>query len=55
MLQHYPFFVGTAIVVMFLTAIFFVSGADAGALVLPRCPRGAAPSRGTRWSPCGRC
>jgi len=34
MLQHYPFFVGTAIVVMFLTAIFFVSGADAGALVL---------------------
>ena len=34
MLQHYPFFVGTAIVVIFLTAIFFVSGADAGALVL---------------------
>jgi choline/carnitine/betaine transport len=34
MLQHYPFFVGTALIVMFLTAIFFVSGADAGALVL---------------------
>ncbi|HET7325810.1 MAG TPA: BCCT family transporter [Nocardioidaceae bacterium] len=34
MLQEYPFFLGTALVVMFLTAIFFVSGADAGALVL---------------------
>jgi choline/carnitine/betaine transport len=34
MLQHYPFFIGTALVVMFLTGIFFVAGADAGALVM---------------------
>ncbi|GAB3250016.1 BCCT family transporter [Arthrobacter pigmenti] len=33
-LQQYPFFIGAAFVVMALTAIFFVSGADAGALVL---------------------
>ncbi|GAB3524948.1 BCCT family transporter [Arthrobacter monumenti] len=33
-LQNYPFFVGAALLVMALTAIFFVSGADAGALVL---------------------
>ncbi|HET7415934.1 MAG TPA: BCCT family transporter [Arthrobacter sp.] len=33
-LQNYPFFTGAALLVMALTAIFFVSGADAGALVL---------------------
>lgn len=33
-LQEYPFFIGAALVVMVLTAVFFVSGADAGALVL---------------------
>jgi choline/carnitine/betaine transport len=48
MLQHYPFFTGAAIVVMFLTAIFFVSGADAGALVLS-----TLSSRGRKqpWDP----
>lgn len=47
-LQHYPFFFGAAIVVMVLTAIFFVSGADAGALVL-----GTLSSRGRKepWKP----
>ncbi len=47
-LQHYPFFIGTAIVVMVLTAVFFVSGADAGSLVL-----GTLSTRGnTRpWKP----
>ena len=33
-LQEYPFFIGAALVVMVLTAVFFISGADAGALVL---------------------
>jgi choline/carnitine/betaine transport len=33
-LQEYPFFFGAALVVMTLTAVFFVSGADAGSLVL---------------------
>ncbi len=33
-LQNYPFFIGAALIVMLLTAVFFVSGADAGALVL---------------------
>jgi choline/carnitine/betaine transport len=33
-LQEYPFFIGAALVVMTLTAVFFVSGADAGSLVL---------------------
>jgi choline/carnitine/betaine transport len=48
MLQEYPFFIGTALVVMFLTAIFFVSGADAGALVLS-----TLSSRGRKepWEP----
>jgi choline/carnitine/betaine transport len=47
-LQHYPFFIGAAIVVMVLTAVFFVSGADAGALVL-----GTLSSRGRKepWKP----
>ncbi|WP_022887092.1 BCCT family transporter [Glaciibacter superstes] len=47
-LQHYPFFIGTALVVMVLTAVFFVSGADAGALVL-----GTLSSRGRKepWKP----
>ncbi|MGH3319545.1 MAG: BCCT family transporter [Streptosporangiaceae bacterium] len=34
MLQNYPGFTATGILVMILTAIFFVSGADASALVL---------------------
>ncbi|MGJ9402554.1 BCCT family transporter [Arthrobacter sp. KK5.5] len=33
-LQQYPFFIGAAILVMLLTAIFFISSADSGALVL---------------------
>jgi choline-glycine betaine transporter len=47
-LQHYPFFIGSAVVVMVLTAVFFVSGADAGALVL-----GTLSSRGRKepWKP----
>jgi choline/carnitine/betaine transport len=47
-LQHYPFFIGAAIVVMVLTAVFFISGADAGALVL-----GTLSSRGRKepWKP----
>ncbi|TJY69086.1 BCCT family transporter [Arthrobacter sp. CAU 1506] len=47
-LQHYPFFIGAAIVVMVLTAVFFVSGADAGAVVL-----GTLSSRGRKepWKP----
>ncbi|UNK46262.1 BCCT family transporter [Arthrobacter sulfonylureivorans] len=47
-LQHYPFFIGAAIVVMVLTAVFFVSGADAGAVVL-----GTLSSRGRKepWTP----
>ena len=47
-LQHYPFFIGAAIIVMVLTAVFFVSGADAGAVVL-----GTLSSRGRKdpWTP----
>jgi len=47
-LQQYPFFIGSALVVMVLTAVFFVSGADAGALVL-----GTLSSRGSKepWKP----
>jgi choline/carnitine/betaine transport len=47
-LQQYPFFFGAALVVMVLTAVFFVSGADAGALVL-----GTLSSRGRQepWTP----
>ncbi|MFB0833158.1 BCCT family transporter [Arthrobacter halodurans] len=47
-LQQYPFFLGAALVVMVLTAVFFVSGADAGALVL-----GTLSSRGRQdpWTP----
>ena len=47
-LQQYPFFIGAALVVMTLTAVFFVSGADAGALVL-----GTLSSRGRKepWKP----
>ncbi|MEX1079543.1 MAG: BCCT family transporter [Homoserinimonas sp.] len=47
-LQQYPFFIGAAVVVMTLTAIFFVSGADAGSLVL-----GTLSSRGRKepWKP----
>lgn len=47
-LQNYPFFIGAALVVMVLTAVFFVSGADAGALVL-----GTLSTRGSRhpWKP----
>jgi choline/carnitine/betaine transport len=47
-LQEYPFFIGAALVVMVLTAVFFVSGADAGALVL-----GTLSSRGKKepWKP----
>ncbi|AUI50257.1 BCCT family transporter [Arthrobacter crystallopoietes] len=48
LLQQYPFFIGAAIVVMILTAVFFVSGADAGSLVL-----GTLSSRGKKepWKP----
>lgn len=48
MLQHYPGYAVLAGVVMFLTAIFFVSGADAGAVVLS-----TLSSRGRRepWDP----
>ncbi|SFN89769.1 BCCT family transporter [Mycetocola miduiensis] len=47
-LQQYPFFIGSALLVMVLTAVFFVSGADAGALVL-----GTLSSRGRKepWKP----
>jgi choline/carnitine/betaine transport len=47
-LQEYPFFIGAAVVVMVLTAVFFVSGADAGSLVL-----GTLSSRGRKepWKP----
>ncbi len=47
-LQQYPFFFGAALVVMVLTAVFFISGADAGSLVL-----GTLSSRGTKepWTP----
>lgn len=47
-LQQYPFFIGAALVVMALTAVFFVSGADAGALVL-----GTLSSYGAKepWKP----
>ncbi|MET0989132.1 MAG: BCCT family transporter [Glaciihabitans sp.] len=47
-LQQYPLFVGSAVVVMVLTAVFFISGADAGALVL-----GTLSSRGRKdpWKP----
>ena len=47
-LQEYPFFIGSSLVVMVLTAVFFVSGADAGALVL-----GTLSSRGRKepWKP----
>ncbi|MDN5852828.1 MAG: BCCT family transporter [Actinomycetia bacterium] len=48
MLQEYPFWQVTAGVVIFLTSIFFVSGADAGALVLS-----TLSSRGRKepWEP----
>jgi choline/carnitine/betaine transport len=48
MLAQYPFFTGATVVVMVLTAVFFVSGADAGALVM-----GTLSSRGrtTPWTP----
>lgn len=48
MLQQYPLWQVTAGVVLFLTAIFFVSGADAGALVLS-----TLSSRGRKepWEP----
>ena len=47
-LQHYPFFIGATLMVVVLTAIFFISGADAGALVL-----GTLASRGRKepWMP----
>src|SRR5690606_18744869 len=47
-LQQYPFFTGAALVVMVLTAVFFVGGADAGSLVL-----GTLSSRGRKepWKP----
>jgi choline-glycine betaine transporter len=47
-LQQYPFFIGSALVVMVLTAVFFISGADAGALVL-----GTLSSKGRKepWKP----
>jgi choline/carnitine/betaine transport len=47
-LQEYPFFIGAALVVMTLTAVFFVSGADAGSLVL-----GTLSTRGQKdpWKP----
>jgi choline-glycine betaine transporter len=47
-LQNYPFFIGAALVVMVLTAVFFISGADAGALVL-----GTLSTRGSKhpWKP----
>lgn len=48
MLNQYPFFIGATLVVMVLTAVFFVSGADAGSLVM-----GTLSSRGrtTPWTP----
>ncbi|MET1043938.1 MAG: BCCT family transporter [Microbacteriaceae bacterium] len=47
-LQQYPFFIGTSVIVMVLTAVFFVSGADAGSLVL-----GTLSTRGSNhpWKP----
>ncbi|WP_166870928.1 BCCT family transporter [Salinibacterium sp. ZJ450] len=47
-LQQYPFFIGTSLIVMVLTAVFFVSGADAGSLVL-----GTLSTRGSNhpWKP----
>ncbi|MFD1506881.1 BCCT family transporter [Georgenia yuyongxinii] len=48
MLNQYPFFTGATLVVMVLTAVFFISGADAGSLVM-----GTLSSRGrtTPWTP----
>ncbi|GAA4286482.1 BCCT family transporter [Georgenia daeguensis] len=48
MLAQYPFFIGASLVVMVLTAVFFISGADAGSLVM-----GTLSSRGrtTPWTP----
>lgn len=47
-LQEYPFFIGAALVVMTLTAVFFVSGADAGSLVLGTLSTGG---RKDPWKP----
>ncbi|WP_098482484.1 BCCT family transporter [Georgenia soli] len=48
MLSQYPFFTGAALVVMVLTAVFFVSGADAGSLVMGTL---SSYGRTTPWTP----
>ncbi|WP_226921187.1 BCCT family transporter [Georgenia subflava] len=48
MLAEYPFFTGAALVVMVLTAVFFVSGADAGSLVMGTL---SSYGRETPWTP----
>lgn len=47
-LQQFPFFTVTAILVIILTSIFFVSGADAGALVLSTLSSRGRPEP---WTP----
>ncbi len=47
-LQQFPFFAVTAVTVIFLTSIFFVSGADAGALVLATL---SSRGRAEPWAP----
>ncbi|MDN5748273.1 MAG: BCCT family transporter [Pseudonocardia sp.] len=47
-LQEFPFFTVTAILVIILTSIFFVSGADAGALVLATL---SSRGRTEPWTP----
>jgi choline/carnitine/betaine transport len=47
-LQQFPFFTATAILVIILTSIFFVSGADAGALVLSTL---SSRGRTEPWTP----
>jgi len=47
-LQQFPFFTVTAILVILLTSIFFVSGADAGALVLSTL---SSRGRTEPWTP----
>ncbi len=47
-LQEFPFFTATAVLVIILTSIFFVSGADAGALVLSTL---SSRGRTEPWTP----
>ncbi|WP_418607125.1 BCCT family transporter [Georgenia sp. SUBG003] len=48
MLSQYPFYTGATIVVMVLTAVFFISGADAGSLVMGTL---SSYGRATPWTP----